>query len=165
MRYIGRALVASAFVLGACAGGDNAEQGSTDTTTAAAPAATTPSATGTPAAAPATGTTHEVRMVLEGSAYKFVPADITIKQGDAIRWTMVSGAPHNVAFDPAKVPDDVEAQLSANMPNQQAPLSGPFLMDPNSTYTISFAGITPGKYDYICTPHLALGMVGTITIQ
>jgi plastocyanin len=104
-------------------------------------------------------------MVLENNAYKFDPANITIKQGDAIRWTMVSGAPHNVAFDPAKVPDDVESQLSANMPNQQSPLSGPFLMNPNETYTISFGGIKPGTYDYVCTPHVALGMVGTITVQ
>jgi plastocyanin len=167
MRYFGHALIASAFVLGACAGGDTAEQGQTDTTTAAAPAATTPAPTtgATGAAAPVTGTTHEVRMVLENNAYKFDPANITIKQGDAIRWTMVSGAPHNVAFDPAKVPDDVESQLSANMPNQQSPLSGPFLMNPNETYTISFGGIKPGTYDYVCTPHVALGMVGTITVQ
>jgi plastocyanin len=155
---------ASILVLGACAGGDTANEGTTDTATT--PAVTTPppgGAQGT--AAPITGTTHEVRMVLDGQTYKFDPANLTIKQGDGVRWIMVSGAPHNVAFDPAKVPDDVEQVLSANMPNQQMPLGSPYLTQPNETYTISFAGIKPGTYDYVCTPHVMMGMTGKITVQ
>jgi len=156
---------ASILVLGACAGGDKANEATTDT--AAAPAATTPAPAGTPATAgPAiTGTTHEVRMLLDGQTYKFDPANLTIKQGDGVKWVMVSGGPHNVAFDPAKVPDDVESVLTANMQNQQAPLSGPYLTQPNEAYTISFAGVKPGTYDYVCTPHVMMGMTGKITVQ
>jgi plastocyanin len=161
--------VASILVLGACAGGDKANEGTTDTAT---PAATTPPATTPPsggaqgtAAAPITGTTHEVRMVLDGQTYKFDPANLTIKQGDGIKWLMVSGGPHNVAFDPAKIPDDVEAVLAANMPNQQMPLSGPYLTQPTESYTVSFAGVKPGTYDYVCTPHIMMGMTGKITVQ
>jgi plastocyanin len=157
-------MAASIFVLGACAGGDTASEGTTDT---AAPAATTtPPAGGgqATAGAPITGTTHEVRMVLDGQTYKFEPANLTIKQGDGIRWLMVSGGPHNVAFDPAKIPDDVEAVLAKNMPNQQMPLSGPYLTQPNEDYTISFAGVKPGTYDYVCTPHIMMGMTGKITV-
>ena len=156
---------ASILILGACAGGDNAG-GTTDT---AAPAATpTPPAGGGAQAttgAPITGTTHEVRMLLDGQTYKFDPANLTIKQGDGVRWIMVSGGPHNVAFDPAKVPDDVESVLSANMPNQMMPLSSPYMTQPNETYTISFAGVKAGTYDYVCTPHVMMGMTGKITVQ
>jgi plastocyanin len=157
--------VASILVLGACAGGDTANEGTTDT--AAAPAATTPPPGGTQGTAgPAiTGTTHDVRMLLDGQTYKFDPANLTIKQGDGIKWIMVSGGPHNVAFDPAKIPDDVESVLAANMKNQQMPLSGPYLTQPNETYTISFAGVKPGTYDYVCTPHIMMGMTGKITVQ
>lgn len=182
MQVIGRALVAGAFVLGACAGGDKGGQtggaGETsDTTQAAAQAPTQQqggetaagggaAAGGAAAGAPITGKTHEVQMVLnEKGEYRFVPQDITIKQGDGIKWIMVSGGPHNVAFDPAKIPDDVEKVLSANMPNQMMPLGSPMMMNPNESYTISFASIKSGKYPYHCTPHLALGMVGNITIQ
>jgi plastocyanin len=156
---------ASILLLGACAGGDTANQATTDTSGAAT--ATTPPAGGAQATAGAaiTGTTHEVRMVLDGQTYKFDPANLTIKQGDGVKWTMVSGGPHNVAFDPAKVPDDVESVLSANMQNQAAPLSGPYLTQPNETYTISFAGVKPGTYDYVCTPHVMMGMTGKITVQ
>ena len=156
---------ASILVLGACAGGDTANEGTTDT---AAPAATTtPPAGGgqTTTGTPITGTTHEVRMVLDGQTYKFDPANLTIKQGDGVKWLMVSGGPHNVAFDPAKIPDDVESVLTANMPNQMMPLSSPYMTQPTESYTISFAGVKPGTYDYVCTPHVMMGMTGKITVQ
>jgi plastocyanin len=180
MQLIGRALVASAVVLGACAGGEKGgepDAGQTgDTTQAAAQAPTQQGGSDTAAGggaapaggagAPITGTTHKVNMVMNDKGeYRFEPASITIKQGDGITWVMVSGGPHNVAFDPAKIPDDVETVLAANMPNQQMPLGSPMFMNAGETYTISFAGIKPGKYEYQCTPHLALGMVGDITVQ
>jgi plastocyanin len=179
MRFYGVALAASAIFLGACGGKDNK---AADTTATAAPAATTTdtaaaasgaAATGaaaTPAAgsatmAPITGKTIEVKMIGDEKGYRFEPADVTVKAGDGIKFINVSGGPHNAAFDPATVPAAAKAQLSANMPNQMAELSGPLLIQPNETYTISFAGVPAGKYPYHCTPHLAMGMKGNITVQ
>lgn len=51
------------------------------------------------------------------------------------------------------------------MPNTMSPLTGPLLSAPNQTYVVSFAGLKPGVYHYYCTPHLALGMTGVITVQ
>ena len=169
MRFLGFALVSSAFVLGACGGGEKAA----DTTAAATPAATDTAATAAPATptatagapAPITGKTHEVKMVGDDKGYRFDPADITVKAGDGIKFIMVSGGPHNVAFDPATIPADVKGQLSANMPNQQGELSSPLFSNPNESYTMSFANVKAGQYPYHCTPHLAMGMKGTITVQ
>jgi len=168
MRFLGFAIVGSAIVLGACSGGgekaaDSAATAATADTPATA-AATTP-ATATGATAPITGTTHEVKMVGDDKGYRFEPADIKVKAGDGIKFTMVSGGPHNVAFDPATIPADVKPQLSANMPNQLGELSSPMFMNPNESYTISFANVKPGQYPYHCTPHLAMGMKGTITVE
>ncbi len=158
-------LGAASMVALACGGADSTDTATTDT--AAVVAATTPAAT--PAAvgtmAPITGTTHEVRMVLENNEYKFSPANITIKAGEGVRWTMVTGAPHNVAFDPATVPAAAKSQLMANMPNQISELSGPMMINANETYMISFANIPAGTYNYFCTPHLAMNMRGVITVQ
>jgi plastocyanin len=167
MRFHGLALLAGAAVLGACGGSDAAK---TDTTAAATtPAATTPAATpATPAAGTkvaATGATHEVKMVGDDKGYKFEPANLTIKSGDAVNFTMVSGGPHNVAFDPATVPAESKAQLDANMDQKLSELSSPMMMNPNEKYTISFGGVKPGQYPYHCTPHLAMGMKGVITVQ
>ena len=168
MRFLGFTLVSSAIVLGACGGGGEKTADTAATAapadTAATSAATTPSAT-SGAMAPITGTTHEVKMVGDDKGYRFEPANITVKAGDGIKFTMVSGGPHNVAFDPATIPADVKPQLSANMPNQQGELSSPLFMNPNESYTMSFANVKPGQYPYHCTPHLAMGMKGTITVQ
>ena len=176
MRFYGIALLASTVVLGACGG----EKAATDTAAANAaaasattPAATTPAATtpapapaaGAVAAAPATGKTHEVKMIGDATGYKFVPADLTVKQGDAVKFIMVSGGPHNVTFtgitDPA-----AKAQLDANMSGtKMGELSGPMLMQPNEGYVVSFANVPAGKYDYNCTPHAAMNMKGVITVK
>ena len=165
MRFSRLALVASAVVLGACSGGDKSGT-TTDSATGAAPTTNTAApATGTVAKAPATGKTWEVKMIGDGTTYKFEPADITIKAGDNVKWTMVSGGPHNVAFDPAEIMAAAKPQLTANMDNQMSELSGPFLTNANDTYEISFAGVPAGKYNYHCTPHLARNMRGSITVQ
>jgi plastocyanin len=173
MRFYGIALLAGAAVLGACGG----EKPATDTAAANAAAATTPAATtpaastpaaapaGAVAAAPATGATHEVKMIGDATGYKFEPANITIKSGDAIKYIMVSGGPHNVAFLNVTDPT-IKAQLDANMPGtHMGELSGPMVMQPNEAYTISFAKIPAGKYDFQCTPHAAMNMKGSVTVQ
>jgi plastocyanin len=176
MRFYGIALLAGAAVLGACGG---EKQPATDTAAANAAATSTPAATATAttaapaptgatgavAAVPATGATHEVKMIGDATGYRFEPANTTIKSGDAVKYVMVSGGPHNVAFQNVTDPA-VSAQLDANMPGQKmGPLSGPMVMQPNEAYVVSFAKIPAGKYDYICVPHSAMNMKGTITVQ
>lgn len=173
MQVLGRALLASAFVLAACAGGDSVAD--TASTANNQPAANEPAQTAAPGAntaAPAqqvTGTTHEVQMVFEGGKYLFVPDQITVKAGDAIKYINVSGGPHNVQFKEADVPDDMEPIFAQNMPSgsmaKMGPMSGPLLMQPNETYTVSFAGIKAGTYPFTCTPHEAMGMNGSVTVQ
>jgi plastocyanin len=170
MRFYGLTLAASAIVLGACGGGDKNNAGDTaavaaPSANASTPGATTTPATGTAAAAPITGTTHTVNMVGDAQGYRYEPANITVKAGDGIKFVNVSGGPHNAAFAPEEIPADVKAQLSANMPNQMSDLTGPLLVNPNEAYTISFANVKPGTYNYHCTPHLAMNMKGVITVQ
>ena len=162
MRFHGLVLASAFAALTACSGGgDNA---GTDTSTAAAPApgaSSAPAATGTAAAV--TGTWHEVQMLGDEKGYRFEPTDAVVKVGDGVRWTMVSGPPHNVQFQ--NVAADAKSQLSANMPNQLTDLSSPLLLNANEKYEMSFAGVKPGKYEYICTPHLANNMRGSVTVQ
>ena len=168
MRFNALALVASAIVLGACGGGG--EAGTTDTATAAGatPAGGTAAAggaAGTATAMPATGAMHEVKMVLEGNSYRFVPSEINAKVGDGIRFVMESGGPHNFGFDPANIPDDVEAQIRANMPPGSTELESPYVNTPGEVQTFSLAGVKPGDYPFHCQPHLALGMTGKISVK
>lgn len=169
MRFLGFAVMAgAAIVLSACGGDKGAATGESAAAGASAAAAPMAEPAATPAAgamAPVTGTTHDVKMVGDGTSYRFEPADITIKAGDGVRFTMVSGGPHNVAFDAATIPAAAKTALLANMPEQMGELMGKMLVTPNETYTISFAGVPAGTYDYNCTPHLAMNMRGKITVQ
>lgn len=141
-----------AVVLAACGGGE--KTGAADSTTAAAPAAA-PAATG--------GTQHVVNMVMEGTAYKFVPADITIKAGDAIVFKGVSGAAHNIVFWADSIPAGAADLLTKAMPDGTAPLSSKMVPDGDST-VVSFAGLPAGVYKMYCLPHQAMGMKGSITV-
>jgi plastocyanin len=173
MRFSAFAFVASALVLAACGG--NKDNGA-GTDTAGTPAATTGAdsagagagmapAGGTATAQAPTGKTHKVNMVGDEKGYRFEPANITVAAGDAIDFIMVSGGPHNVAFEEATIPAAGKAQLTANIPNAAAPLTSQMLLNPNEKITVSFAGVAPGAYNYNCTPHLAMGMKGVVTVQ
>lgn len=172
MRFYGLTVAVGVVALSACAGGDKRPGDTTAVGIDTSAVATTPSGTTTtpvPATgtmAPITGRTHEVRMLGDAQGYRFEPANITVKQGDGIKWIMVSGGPHNVAFDVATIPADVKPQLDANMgTDKMGELSSNMKMNPNETITISFANIKPGTYPYNCTPHLAMNMRGVITVQ
>ena len=172
--------LAGATALQACGGGGKeGSQSAPSTATPANTAATAAPAGGAaPAAAtvpamPATGATHKVQMIVDAKGDREDPLNVTVKVGDAVSWVNVSGGPHNISFWPDSIPAGAEAQLTANMPGQTAagpvdklgPLAGPLLTAPNDTYTVSFAGVKPGSYKYYCTPHLAMGMRGTVTVQ
>ena len=116
------------------------------------------------AAAPAaTGATHVINMVMEGTAYRFVPAEIAIKVGDKVVFKGVSGAAHNIVFWKDSVPPGADAMLTAAMPDGTAPLSSKMVTDGDST-VVSFAGMPVGDYKMYCLPHLAMGMKGKITV-
>src|SRR5262245_42225482 len=100
----------SAILLAAC--GAEKKGGTNDSTAAAppqTPAAATAGQVATPdngtAPAPITGQTVEVKMLQDSEGhYRYDPADVTIKSGDGVKFVMVSGGTHNVAFDPAQIP-------------------------------------------------------------
>ena len=159
MRFKGMALMASVMVLGACGGEKAAE------TTTTTPAATTPAPAAAGTAAPITGTIHEVAMVGDDKGMRFEPANITVKAGDGIKFTTKGIGPHNVAFDPAKVPADVKGQLDANFgTDKMGELSSGLKMNPGESFTLSLGGIKAGTYEFNCTPHIAMNMKGTITV-
>lgn len=160
MRFSKLAVAASVIALAACGKTDETQQ--TTQTPATPPATTTPPATG----APITGETKVVQMVGDATGARFEPAAITIKAGDGIRFEVVSLPPHNVAFDPAVVPEPAKAVLKTNMPDQDmGELAGKLLNSIGETYTLSFANVPPGTYEIICTPHLAMNMRMKVTVQ
>ena len=86
------------------------------------------------------------------SGYKFSPETITIKQGDSINFNI--GSAH----------DAVEVSQSTWSANRNTPLSGGF-STPFGGGLVLPAKLTVGTHYYVCTPHAAGGMKGTIIVQ
>jgi plastocyanin len=161
-------VVGLTWLIAACGGGD---AGTDNQQRTGAPeqqpgaAADSPAGGGQTGGAQATGKTHDVQMVLDGSQYKYVPDNLTIQSGDLVRYHNVSGFPHNVSFWGDSIPSGAREVLQKNMPNQMAPLEGPLLTEPKAVYEINFAGAPKGEYKYYCLPHLALGMKARLTVK
>lgn len=127
------------FVLGACGSGEAAaSNGEQEAAVAAAPEAT--------------GTVIEVKMITDDKGNYFEPANITAKQGDVLRFTLVSGV-HNVSFPAA-----------SNAGAGALPEASPYLQLPGQTHDLAVT-VAAGEYAFQCDPHAALGMVGTLTVQ
>jgi len=162
MQFKGLALIASAITFAACGGGSDAAPAAD---ASAAPSAA-PAADGSIVYAAPTGTIHEVKMLGDAKGYRFEPANLTIKSGDGVKFIAISGFPHNVAFMGAGLAADVRRQLDVNFGSERlAELTSNMYMNPNESVTVSFTNIPAGKYDYNCTPHIAMNMVGVITVQ
>jgi len=96
-----------------------------------------------------------VKMVDKGpSSFAFEPAHVTVHPGDVLEFVQTAATPHDVAF--TKVPSGV---------NLGARKVGPFLTQPKQTYDLAIDdAFKPGHYDFVCLPHMALGMKGTLDV-
>ncbi|MFL5565758.1 MAG: plastocyanin/azurin family copper-binding protein [Gemmatimonadaceae bacterium] len=106
-----------------------------------------------------------VRMVGDEKGFRFVPASVTARVGDVVRFVNVSGGPHNVAFSADRIPAGAAARLQKNMGQTTAPLTGAMIFEPNEVYTVSLAGLPAGTYNYYCVPHQAMNMTGRVRVR
>jgi plastocyanin len=104
------------------------------------------------AAAPATGTVIDVKMVTDEKGNYFEPADITARAGDVLRFTLVSGV-HNASFPADRNPG-----------KSGLPQATQLLQTVGQTADVTVPP-APGEYAFQCDPHVALGMVGTLKVQ
>ena len=108
---------------------------------------------GAPAVPPAaTGAVIEVKAISDGAKNYFEPSAIEAKQGDVIKLVLVSGV-HNMAWPAAKNPGGASL-----------PADTPMLQLPGQTVEIPIT-MPEGHYTFVCIPHEALGMVGTLEVE
>lgn len=96
---------------------------------------------------------------------RFEPAEVRIAPGDTVVFVVVSGQPHNVAFDTTGLAQPVRDRLRTAVHDPIVPMAGPLLLKTGDRYAVSFAGIPAGRYPFFCMPHVALHMQGTVVVQ
>lgn len=176
-RFLGRAGLLACFGVAGCVDGTD----STDTETETQPptetptdtatrtrtptqretetATRTPTATATPTETPtetptrtatATPAPESVTVAVgPDGRFRFRPETFEVAVGGRVTWEWESNS-HNIGV--ADTPD--EASWSGHDET---------LYDAGHTYSYTFE--TPGQYDYYCSPHRGIGMVGSFTVR
>lgn len=88
---------------------------------------------------------------------KFVPANVTIKAGQSVKWVNDDAATHTVTTDPSQVAneDDVQTPSGAKPFNSNSVGQG-------KSFERKFE--VPGTYQYACAPHEGDKMVGKVVV-
>lgn len=120
------------------------------------------------AAAEESGRVVIVKMV----DFAFEPAEIRVGPGDVIRFVQTTNTPHNVEFrdvpDAATLREFPVGALPTSAPSDWEPplVIGPFLISKGQIYEIMVGEwFVEGTYDYVCTPHVPMGMKGRIIVE
>jgi plastocyanin len=98
-----------------------------------------------------------VKLVEKGGAmpYAFEPAITVAQRGDTVRFIEAAGVMHNVHF--------TKQASGAKLGNAA---TGPYLTTKGQTYDLVIdARFAAGRYEFVCEPHEALGMKGTLVVK
>lgn len=98
-------------------------------------------------AAPAAAETYTVKMGADNGMLAFDPSNLTIKEGDTVKWVNNKLPPHNIIFEGA-ADKYSHSQL---------------MFAPGEEYSATFD--ESGQFSYYCAPHRGAGMVGKITVE
>ncbi|KAJ3078804.1 hypothetical protein HK102_004228 [Quaeritorhiza haematococci] len=108
--------------------------------------------TGTAAAQTAGGSGKVVTVMVGPGGLVFEPKDVTIQVGDTVQWKLASGTHNVVQVDSASTCEPKTGGFAS------ATLSANAAQDFSRTFT------EVGTINYVCTPHCAKGMRGTISV-
>ena len=103
---------------------------------------------------------HEIRLT-----GRFDPAIFEAHAGDSLRFVLTSGGPHNVQFVADSLAAPMRVLLEQAMPGDKiGPLSGPLLISTGETYAFKVPDLPPGRYPFVCLPHVTSNMRGVLII-
>lgn len=91
----------------------------------------------------------------EDGGQHFEPHIVWVEQGGTVTWELESGVHTATAYAP-------ENDLPQRVPEDGAAFDSGTVSEAGATFEQTFE--TPGVYDYVCTPHRSLGMIGTVVV-
>lgn len=97
-----------------------------------------------------------VRMVSDDKGHIFYPDRLRVQPGDTVKWVLQSGVHTSTAYHP----DFFDKPL--RIPEKAKPWHSGVLKEIGQSFELKFE--VGGVYNYYCTPHQSLGMVGIIVV-
>ena len=100
--------------------------------------------------------THEVRVVDDGASFRFEPSNIDARAGDVVRFVYDGTLPHNVEFVRNSAPAGTDLGDA---------WSSPYMTKNGDAYEVVIdESFRNGTYSFVCTPHVSMGMKGTLVV-
>ncbi|PSQ32700.1 DUF5059 domain-containing protein, partial [Halobacteriales archaeon SW_10_68_16] len=113
------------------------------------------------------GVPEEADHVVDMQAVAFEPAELTVQRGDTVAWAHAAGEPHSVTADEDELPDGATYWASGGFDSEQAARDGwkdgKGAVQSGQSYVRTFE--TSGEHGYVCLPHEAAGMVGSVVVE
>ncbi len=108
---------------------------------------------------------HQIRLVHPGpDAYAFVPDRITVRPGDRLEFTVESGGPYVIGFEPADLTAQGLLLLDAAIPDRSGPLRSAPLPRSGSRFQLVVPDLPKGRYRFAAVTHIAYRMVGVLVV-
>ena len=102
------------------------------------------------------------------TAVAFDPTELTVAVGDTVVWANTSSRGHTVTAYDSGIPDGADFFASGGYDSTEAArdafgseLGG--RIDSGDSWSPTFEA--PGEYEYLCIPHEASGMVGSVVVE
>jgi plastocyanin len=113
------------------------------------------------------GVPDDADHVVSMQAVAFEPAELTVSVGDKVAWEWAAGEAHNVVAYADGIPDDATYWASGGFESEAAARTGwengEGAVQSGQAYVHTFE--TAGEHAYVCVPHEAAGMEGTIIVE
>lgn len=113
------------------------------------------------------GVPEDADHVVEMQAVAFEPEELTIQQGETVAWTHAAGEPHSVTAIADGIPDAAAYWASGDFESESRARdgweTGHGAVQSGQSYVKTFE--TTGEHEYLCIPHEAAGMVGTVIVE
>ncbi|WP_424000105.1 DUF5059 domain-containing protein [Haloarcula salina] len=113
------------------------------------------------------GVPDDADHVVDMEAVAYAPEELTVSAGDKVAWKHVGGEPHSVTAIEADLPEGATYWASGGFESESAARegweNGEGAVQSGQSYVHTFE--TAGEHPYICIPHEAAGMVGTVVVE
>jgi len=109
--------------------------------------------------------THSVKLVrsADGERYRFDPVRVTARAGEVVEFSVQSGGPYVIAFEPADVSPGQRPLLATALGSNGSGLRSPVLRA-GERFRLVIPALARGTYRFASALHIAYRMTGELVV-
>lgn len=110
---------------------------------------------------------HAVKLIHQDrtNLYRFEPNTVTAAPGDVLTFTVESGGPYLVSFQPSDFSAPALTLMTKAIPGNNPELRAPALSGKGDSFRLTLPSLPPGQYRFYSVTHVAYRMTGSLTVR